>query len=90
MTLAVPRDLQYALLEFIAHVNSADYDAVPQDFVNMGFSPSNQLDKLKKSGVTEGLSFMFRQLGKGGGPNKIRERVKEELQQRLFKCVRLK
>ena len=30
MTLEVPSDLQYALLEFIAHLNTEDYDAIPQ------------------------------------------------------------
>merc|ERR1719181_203092 len=39
MTLEVPSELQYALLEFIAHINTEDYDAIPQDFVNLGFSP---------------------------------------------------
>merc|ERR1711871_1771622 len=37
MTLRVPADLQYALLEFIAHVISEDYQAMPMDFVNLGF-----------------------------------------------------
>jgi predicted unusual protein kinase regulating ubiquinone biosynthesis (AarF/ABC1/UbiB family) len=40
MTLNVPKDLQYALLEFIAHINVEDYDSIPQDFINLGFSVS--------------------------------------------------
>ena len=72
MTLAVPDDLQYALLEFIAHINSEDYDSIPQDFINLGFSPANvSLERLQSSGITEGLSFAFRQLSKGGGPKKM-------------------
>ena len=82
MTLQVPRDLQYSLLEFIAHVNTEDYSKVPADFVNLGFSPPNKLEQLKNSGISEGLSFAFRQLNKGGGPSKIRDRVKEEFKQR--------
>lgn len=114
MTLEVPNDLQYALLEFIAHINSEgtwssvffslnieqdtvimilkilssyphliDYDAIPQDFINLGFSPENvSLERLQNSGITEGLSFAFRQLSKGGGPAKMQERVKEEFQER--------
>ena len=78
MTLDIPKDLQYSLLEFIAHINSEDYEALPQDFVNLGFSPKDKLDKVKSSGLTEGLSFILRQLNKGGGPKKIGERVKEE------------
>ena len=31
----MPEDLQYSLIEFIAHVNAEDYDAMPADFVNL-------------------------------------------------------
>lgn len=83
MTLAVPNDLQYALLEFIAHINTEDYDSIPQDFINLGFSPADvSLERLQNSGITEGLSFAFRQLSQGGGPKKIQERVKAEFQER--------
>jgi hypothetical protein len=37
---------------------------------------------LKQSGITEGLSFAFRQLSGGGGPKKIEERVKAEFLER--------
>lgn len=82
MTLPVPRDLQYSLLEFIAHVNTEDYDAIPQDFINMEFSPQGKLDELERSGMTESLSFALRQLSKGGGPAKMQKRVIEELNER--------
>lgn len=83
MTLDVPSDLQYALLEFIAHINVEDYDAIPQDFINLGFSPPDvTAERLQQSGITEGLSFAFRQLAAGGGPKKIQERVKTEFKER--------
>jgi hypothetical protein len=83
MTLEVPSGLQYALLEFIAHINAEDYDAIPQDFINLGFSPEGvTAERLKDSGITEGLTFAFRQLSAGGGPKKIQERVKAEFQER--------
>ena len=83
MTLDVPSDLQYALLEFIAHINVEDYDAIPQDFINLGFSPPDVTpERLQQSGITEGLSFAFRQLAAGGGPKKIQERVKQEFLER--------
>ena len=72
MTLAVPPDLQYALLEFIVHVNTEDYDALLMDFVNLGFSPADKKEQLRTSGLTEGLAFTFRQLNKGGGAAKMR------------------
>lgn len=60
-----------------------DYDAIPQDFINLGFSPEGVTEeRLKQSGITEGLTFAFRQLSKGGGPKMIQQRVKEEFQQR--------
>merc|ERR1740130_1909124 len=69
MTLQVPSDLQYALLEFIAHINTEDYDQIPQDFVNLGFAPEGvTAEKLEASGITEGVAFAFRQLSAGGGP----------------------
>lgn len=83
MTLDVPSSLQYALLEFIAHINVEDYESIPQDFINLGFSPPDvTAERLKSSGITEGLSFTFRQLAAGGGPKKIQERVKAEFQER--------
>ena len=83
MTLTVPNDLQYALLELIAHINVEDYESIPQDFVNLGFTPEGvTADRLKNSGITEGLTFAFRQLSAGGGPKGIQERVKAEFQER--------
>ncbi|KAH8078816.1 hypothetical protein JL720_9566 [Aureococcus anophagefferens] len=82
MTLEVPGDLQYALLEFIAHINTENLDAVPRDFVNLGFTPPDKLDAVARSGVTDGLAFMLRQLSGGGGAKKIQERVKAELVER--------
>ena len=82
MTLDVPSDLQYALLEFIAHINSEDYDNLPQDFVNLGFSPPGKEVQLKNSGMTESLAFTFRQLQGGGGAKKLRERLSDEFRER--------
>jgi predicted unusual protein kinase regulating ubiquinone biosynthesis (AarF/ABC1/UbiB family) len=56
MTLGVPKNLQYSPLEFIAHINVEDYDAIPQDFINLGFSDATP-ERLQASGITEGLSF---------------------------------
>ena len=52
---------------------------MPQDFINLGFSPDGvSAERLKASGITDGLSFAFRQLSAGGGPKKIAERVEAE------------
>jgi len=83
MTLEVPPNLQYGLLEFIAHINTENYDQIPQDFINLGFSPPDvSLERLQSSGITDGISFAFRQLSQGGGPKKIQERVRDEFKER--------
>lgn len=55
---------------------------MPADFINLGFSPDDKLAQLKKSGLTEGLSFALRQLRRGGGAKKIQERFKNEFKSR--------
>ena len=82
MTLEVPSDLQYSLIEFIAHVNAEDYEAMPQDFVNLGFTPEDQLERVRSSNLTEGLSFVLRQLSQGGGGKKVTERVRAEMREK--------
>lgn len=82
MTLPVPGDLQYSLIEFIAHVNAEDYDAMPMDFVNLGFTPPDKLEQVRRSGMTEGLSFVLRQLSQGGGAKKMGSRVLSEFKER--------
>ncbi len=82
MTLKVPEDLQYSLIEFIAHVNAEDYEAMPDDFVNLGFTPADQLERVRASNLTEGLSFVLRQLSQGGGGKKLTQRVRQEWRDR--------
>ena len=82
MTLELPKDLQYSLLEFIAHVNSNNFDALPQDFVNLGATPPEKIDKVRDAGITDGFAFAMRQLSQGGGPKKIQERVRDEFRTR--------
>ena len=82
MTLQVPGDLQYALLEFIAHVNTEDLDEIPQDFVNLGFTPPDQLERVKNSGITDGFSFMLKQLSGGGGAKQVQQRLQSTFEER--------
>ena len=41
------------------------YEAMPLDFVNLGFTPPEQLERVRNSNLTEGLSFVLRQLSQG-------------------------
>ena len=51
---------------------------MPNDFVQLGFTPPEQLERVRQSNLTEGLSFVLRQLSQGGGGKKITERVRAE------------
>ena len=78
MTLETPPDLQYSLLEFIAHLTADDYEKVPQDLVNLQFLKEEKLDLMVKAGLLEPLFYFLRQSNKGGGGTKVRERIFEE------------
>ncbi|KAG7347087.1 ABC1 family-domain containing protein [Nitzschia inconspicua] len=75
MTLNVDPNLQYSLLEYIAHCSSDNYDKVPEDLVNMGFLQKDQLELVKESGLLENLIYFLREIGKGGGVNGVTDRV---------------
>ena len=68
MTLEVPRDLQLALLEFIADLNAENYERVPTDLVQLGFVPADKVDELRSSGLTVAIARMLKLAAAGGGP----------------------
>lgn len=82
MTIQAPEDLQYALLEFIAHLTSENYDAIPQDLVNLRFLKQDKLELFLQLGVLEPMFYFFKQAANGGGTSKIRDRIMEEYQQK--------
>ena len=82
MTLDVDPTLQYSLLEYIAHCTSDNYEKVPEDLVNMGFLKPERLEYAKRSGVLEPLVYFLRQAGKGGGADKVRDRVLADFRER--------
>lgn len=75
MTIQTPEDLQYALLEFIAHLTSGNYDALPQDLVHLHFIKQEKLQLILDLGVLEPMIYFFKQAANGGGTSKIRDRV---------------
>ncbi len=77
MTLETPKDLQYSLLEFIAHLTAEDYDKVPYDFVKLDFLKEEKVDLLVRTGALEPLYYFLRQANEGGGGSKVRERIFE-------------
>ena len=71
MTQDVDTDIQYALVEYIAHINTKNYKEIPQDFVNMGFLAADKKEEVAASGMLEPLTYMLEQLAEGGGPKKV-------------------
>lgn len=82
MTISLPRDLQYSLLEFVAHVKAEDYDQLPEDFVKLGATPPDQIEAVRKTGIAKGFEFIMKQMKKGGGPLKIMEALRAEFRTR--------
>lgn len=82
MTLDLPKDLQYGLLEFIAHVNAEDFDQLPEDFVKLGASPPEKLEEVRQAGIAKGFAVIMKQLSKGGGPKGITDGLREEFKAR--------
>ncbi|GAB5360023.1 hypothetical protein AAMO2058_000591800 [Amorphochlora amoebiformis] len=79
MTTSVRTDLQYYLLDYIAHLTTEDFSQIPNDLVNLGFVPEGQEQAIRRSGVVEVLTFTLRQLAKGGGAKKTQQRMIDEL-----------
>lgn len=75
MTLDVDPQLQYSLLEFVAHLTSEDFDRLPDDLAALGFLKRDKLDFARRSGVLEPLKYFLKQAGKGGGANGVRDRI---------------
>lgn len=75
MTLSTPSDLQYSLLEFIAHLTAENYEDVPYDLVKLDFLREDKVELLVKTGALEPLYYFLRQANQGGGGTKVRERI---------------
>jgi len=82
MTLEIDPNLQYSLLDFVAHLTSNDYDKIAEDFVAMGFLKEEKLAFAQRSGVLEPLKYFFRQASEGGGAKQVRERIFREYREK--------
>jgi len=78
MTLEIDPNLQYSLLEYVAHLTSDNYDELPEDMAKLGFLKKDKLDFVKRSGVLEPLKYFLRKVGQGGGGAAIRDRIYAE------------
>jgi hypothetical protein len=78
MTLDIPEDLQYSLLQYVAHLTAEKYDDLPKDLVKLGFLKPNKLEFAERSGALEPLKYFLKQAGRGGGASGVRERIFSE------------
>jgi predicted unusual protein kinase regulating ubiquinone biosynthesis (AarF/ABC1/UbiB family) len=83
MTLDVNADLQYSLLEFVAHLTGEDYDQLPEDLVGLGFLKREKLDFARRSGALEPLKYILKQAGQGGGADMLQQRIFDDYRQRF-------
>ncbi|GKY99585.1 hypothetical protein MPSEU_000912800 [Mayamaea pseudoterrestris] len=75
MTLDIDPNLQYSLLEFVAHLTSNNYQQLPEDLVALDFLKADKLDFIRRSGALEPFKYVLKQAGQGGGAKGVRERI---------------
>eukprot|EP00286_Rhodomonas_abbreviata_P019417 CAMPEP_0181298536 /NCGR_PEP_ID=MMETSP1101-20121128/5836_1 /TAXON_ID=46948 /ORGANISM="Rhodomonas abbreviata, Strain Caron Lab Isolate" /LENGTH=964 /DNA_ID=CAMNT_0023403567 /DNA_START=29 /DNA_END=2920 /DNA_ORIENTATION=+ len=81
MCIEVEKDLQYGLIEYIAHLVSEDYAAIPGDLIKLGFVPPGKEAAIQQAGVVEALSIILKQLAEGGGPKKVQGRIEKAVRE---------
>ncbi|CAI5981175.1 unnamed protein product [Closterium sp. NIES-64] len=62
---------RYALVSYISHLLSADYERVAQDLVVLGFVPPDLVDEEKTKSVVPQLARVMSQITQGGGARNI-------------------
>ena len=68
----VSPELSTAILSFIAHLVSKDFEKVPADLDAMGFIPNGKRDAMEDAGVASAIGLLFSALAKGGGAEGFR------------------
>ena len=68
----VSPELSTAILSFIAHLVSKDFEKVPADLDAMGFIPNGKREAMEDAGVASAIGLLFSALAKGGGAEGFR------------------
>ncbi|QDZ18818.1 ABC1 domain-containing protein [Chloropicon primus] len=71
----VTGDQRRAILTFIAHLCSSDYDLIDQDLKEMGFVPQEKLGALKDAKLTRAIGTIFAAAAAGGGAGGFRKEL---------------
>jgi len=74
----VPSDLQTAMVGYISHLFTDDYEKIPDDLVAMGFIPEGKERAVYDAGVVKILAEVFKALAKGGGANRFNQKTFEK------------
>jgi hypothetical protein len=82
MTLDINPNLQYSLLEFVAHLTAENYDELPEDLVALDFLKADKLDFMRRSGALEPFKYVLKQAGKGGGAKGVRDRIFQDYREK--------
>jgi len=59
MVLEIDENLQYKLLNFVSHLTSKQYSALPNDFVDIGFLKGEALESVVACGILEPLTVFL-------------------------------
>lgn len=62
----IQSDLQQRILQFVAHIVSNDYEAIPDDLVKMGFIARDRQNAVAEEAVASSISAVFKSLASGG------------------------
>lgn len=71
----VSSELSTAILSFIAHLVSKDFENVPADLDAMGFIPTGKRAAMEDAGVASAIGLLFSALAKGGGAEGFRQEL---------------
>ena len=71
----VSPELSTAILSFIAHLVSKDFERVPADLDAMGFIPPGKREAMEDAGVASAIGLLFSALAKGGGAEGFRQEL---------------
>ena len=71
----VSPELSAAILSFISHLVSKDFEQVPADLDAMGFIPAGKREAMEDAGVASAIGLLFSALAKGGGAEGFRQEL---------------
>ena len=72
---------QEAILEFIAHLVSGNFDKIDKDLATMGFVPPEKINALNDAKLTRAIGVLFEAAAAGGG-DRTTERMRRRHHQR--------